>query len=122
MKLRQVALKISNLDRATAFYSKMFDVGPIARFDEPGFVFFNLDGVRLLLDVNAPKNAVYLEVPDVRRKVEELRNEGVRIVNEPHIVFPDANGLFDRPGNEWLAFIEDSEGNILGLMSREVFD
>ena len=122
MKLRQVALKISNLDRATAFYSKMFGFGPIARFDEPGFVFFNLDGVRLLLDVNAPKGAVYLEVPDVLRKVEELRNEGVRIVNEPHIVFPDANGLFDRPGNEWLAFIEDSEGNILGLMSREVFD
>lgn len=121
MRFRQIALGVSNLDRATTFYSKMLGADPIARFDEPGFVFFNLDGIRLLLDVNAAHSAIYLEVPDVRRKVEELRREGVKIVNEPHIVFPDAKGLFDLPGNEWLAFIEDSEGNSVGLMSREVF-
>jgi len=120
MKFRQVALRVSDLERATNFYAKIFGASPIARFDEPGFVFFDLDGVRLLLDVNAPKSGIYLEVTDVRRKVEELRIEGVKIVNEPHIVFPDANGLFGPPGNEWLAFIEDSEGNLVGLMSREV--
>jgi methylmalonyl-CoA/ethylmalonyl-CoA epimerase len=43
----------------------------------------------------------------------------VTIEIEPHIVFADPQGIFDTPGNEWLAFIKDSEGNLVGLMSRE---
>ena len=111
---------ISDLDRATAFYSKLLESEVIARFEGPGFAFFDLEGVRLFLDVNAPKSAIYLEVPDVRKKIEELKNVGIRVVGEPHVVFPDPRGIFDRPGNEWLAFIEDSEGNMVGLMSREI--
>ena len=111
---------ISDLDRATAFYSKLLESEIIARFEGPGFAFFDLEGVRLFLDVNAPKSAIYLEVPDVRKKIEELKNVGIKVVGEPHVVFPDPQGIFDRPGNEWLAFIEDSEGNMVGLMSREI--
>ena len=111
---------ISDLDRATAFYSKLLESEVIARFEGPGFAFFDLEGVRLFLDVNAPKSAIYLEVPDVRKKIEELKNVGIKVVGEPHVVFPDPEGIFDRPGNEWLAFIEDSEGNMVGLMSREI--
>lgn len=111
---------ISNLDRATAFYSKLLESEVIARFEGPGFAFFDLEGVRLFLDVNAPKSAIYLEVPDVRKKIEELKNVGIKVVGEPHVIFPDPQGIFDRPGNEWLAFIEDSEGNMVGLMSREI--
>ena len=111
---------ISDLDRATAFYSKLLENEVIARFEGPGFAFFDLEGVRLFLDVNAPKSAIYLDVPDVRKKIEELKNVGIKVVGEPHVVFPDPQGIFDRPGNEWLAFIEDSEGNMVGLMSREI--
>lgn len=111
---------ISDLDRATAFYSKLLESEVIARFEGPGFAFFDLEGVRLFLDVNAPKSAIYLEVPDVRKKIEELKNVGIKVVGEPHVIFPDPQGIFDRPGNEWLAFIEDSEGNMVGLMSREI--
>lgn len=120
MKFRQIGLRISDLDRAVAFYSKLLESEVIARFDSPGFAFFDLDGVRLFLDVNAPKSAVYLEVSDVRKKIEELKNIGIKVVGEPHVVFPDPQGIFDNPGNEWLAFIEDSEGNMVGLMSREI--
>lgn len=113
-------MHISDLDRATAFYSKLLESEVIARFEGPGFAFFDLEGVRLFLDVNAPKSAIYLEVYDVRKKIEDLKNVGIKVVGEPHVVFPDSQGIFDRPGNEWLAFIEDSEGNIIGLMSREI--
>ncbi len=113
-------MQISDLDRATAFYSKLLESEVIARFEGPGFAFFDLEGVRLFLDVNAPKSAIYLEVYDVRKKIEDLKNVGIKVVGEPHVVFPDSQGIFDRPGNEWLAFIEDSEGNIIGLMSREI--
>ena len=113
-------MHISDLDRATAFYSKLLESEVISRFEGPGFAFFDLEGVRLFLDVNAPKSAIYLEVYDVRKKIEDLKNVGIKVVGEPHVVFPDSQGIFDRPGNEWLAFIEDSEGNIIGLMSREI--
>lgn len=111
---------ISDLERATAFYSKLLESEVIARFEGPSFAFFDLEGARLFLDVNAPRSAIYLEVPDVRKKIEELKNVGIKVVGEPHVVFPDPQGIFDRPGNEWLAFIEDSEGNMVGLMSREI--
>ena len=119
MKFRQIGLRVADIDRATEFYTKLLGVEPVAKFNPPGFAFFNLDGVRLFLDVNAPSGAVYLEVPDVRLTVDELRAIGISIHTEPHIVFPDSDGIFDTPGNEWLAFIEDSEGNLVGLMSRE---
>lgn len=120
MKFRQVALPAKDIDRATEFYVSILGAEPIAKFNPPGFAFFDLDGVRLFLDVNAPAGLLYLEVTDVRTKVEQLRESGVKIVDEPHVVFPDPDGIFDVPGNEWLAFFEDSEGNMVGLMSREV--
>lgn len=120
MKFRQIGLHVKNLTRALDFYSNNFNMEPIAIFDPPGFAFYNLENVRLFLDVNAPRSAVYLQVKDVRDEVERLRSLGVEIVNEPHIVFPDPDAIFDESGNEWLAFIKDSEGNLVGLMSREI--
>jgi predicted enzyme related to lactoylglutathione lyase len=66
-----------------------------------------------------PSSLIYLEVGDVRSETQRLRELGVSIHTEPHVVFPDPQGVFDQPGNEWLSFIEDSEGNLLGLMGRE---
>lgn len=120
MKIRQVAQFITDPVRAQAFYEGLLGKSAIAVFNPPGFVFFDLDGVRLFLDPFAKPALIYLEVEDVRDTVEKLRTGGYTIKEEPHVVFPDPDGLFDEPGNEWLAFIEDSEGNMVGLMSREV--
>ena len=119
MKFRQVAQRIENLDRAVAFYNRVLGFEPMAVFNPPGFAFYDMNGVRLFLDVNAPAALIYLEVEDVTAKVEELRADGIKVLNEPHVVFPDDGGIFDVPGDEWLAFVEDSEGNQLGLMSRK---
>ena len=119
MKFRQVAQRIENLDRAVAFYNRVLGFEPMAVFNPPGFAFYDMDGVRLFLDVNAPAALIYLEVDDVTATIEELRSDGVKVLNEPHVVFPDDGGIFDVPGDEWLAFVEDSEGNQLGLMSRK---
>jgi methylmalonyl-CoA/ethylmalonyl-CoA epimerase len=119
MKFRQVAQRIENLDRAVAFYNRILGFEPMAVFNPPGFAFYDMDGVRLFLDVNAPAALIYLEVEDVTATIEELRADGIKVLNEPHVVFPDDGGIFDVPGDEWLAFVEDSEGNQLGLMSRK---
>ncbi|MEY4417690.1 MAG: hypothetical protein RIQ88_128 [Actinomycetota bacterium] len=120
MKIRQIAMGYKDMERAQAFYTKLLGKEPTAVFNPPGFCFFDMDGTRLLLEANGPAALIYLQVDDVRSKVEQLRADGFNISTEPHIVFPDPSGVFDAPGNEWLAFIEDSEGNQVGLMSREV--
>lgn len=118
MRLRQVAQRAVDLDRAVAFYRAVLGAEPVAVFDPPGLAFFDLDGTRLLLDRGAPSALIYLEVPDVMAEVARLRALGVEVDTEPHVVFPDPTGVFDTPGDEWLAFVRDSEGNLLGLMSR----
>ncbi|NBR65160.1 MAG: methylmalonyl-CoA epimerase [Actinobacteria bacterium] len=119
MKIRQVAIGCKDLNRAQDFYTRLLGKPPIAVFDPPGLCFFDLGGTRLLIEIGGPASLIYLEVPDVKASISDLRERGFKITSEPHIVFPDPNGLFDHPGNEWLAFIEDSEGNAVGLMSRE---
>lgn len=119
MNLRQIALGCEDLVRAQDFYTRLLGKDPIAVFEQPGFCFFDLDGTRLLIEIGGPKSLLYIGVADVRDTVTSLRERGFTIHTEPHIVFPDQGGLFDHPGNEWLAFIEDSEGNLVGLMSRE---
>ena len=82
-------------------------------------LFFDLGGTRLLLETGAPSALIYLLVDDVQRRVEELRAEGVPIESEAHIIFEDTEGTFGDPGiDEWMAFIRDSEGNLVGLVSR----
>ena len=119
MKIRQIGLGCQDLNRAQEFYTRLLGKEPIAVFDNPGFLFYDLNGTRLFIEKNGPASLFYLEVEDVRNTVADLKERGFSINSEPHVVFPDQGGIFDKPGNEWLAFIDDSEGNQIGLMSRE---
>jgi methylmalonyl-CoA/ethylmalonyl-CoA epimerase len=117
MRLVQVALRATDLDRAAAFYSELTGTGPTGRFEPPGLLFFDLAGTRLLLDANAPASMLYLEVEDVRSRVEALR-ERVEVVTEPHQIFTHEDDALGPAGTvEWQAFIRDPEGNTVGLVS-----
>ena len=120
MYIRQIGQYVADIERAEKFYEGLLGKKAMATFNPPGFAFFDLGGTRLFLDVNAKSALIYLGVDDVCESVESLRGDGYKILEEPHVVLPDEGGIFDTPGNEWLAFIEDSEGNMVGLMSREV--
>ena len=121
MRLHQVALPVSDLDRATAFYADLLGTEPIAAYDPPGLVFFDLDGVRLLLDRQAgPGATIYLRVDDVEHAIADLAARGIEITESAHVVFPDEDGTFGPPGqDEWLASIRDSEGNLVCLAARK---
>jgi len=119
MRLAQVALRATNLDRAAAFYSRLLGGEPTGRFEPPGLLFFDLDGTRLLLDGNAPSSMLYLQVDDVRSVVDRLRRD-VDITTEPHQIFTHEDDRLGPAGTtEWQAFLNDSEGNTLGLISFE---
>jgi methylmalonyl-CoA/ethylmalonyl-CoA epimerase len=123
MRLVQVAQRAADLDRAAAFYADLLGRAPTAVFDPPGLVFFDLDGVRLLLDRAAPSALLYLLVGDVRTAVSELRGKGTAINTEPHVIFRHDDGTLGPAGTEeWMAFIRDSEDNLVGLVSRHAPD
>ena len=120
MRLIQVAQRAVDLDRASAFYSRLLGSEPTGRFDPPGLLFFDLDGVRLLLDRGAPSSLIYLEVADLRLSVGELRASRAKIVQEPQLVYSHVDGSLGPAGtDEWMAFVKDSEGNTVGLVGRE---
>jgi methylmalonyl-CoA/ethylmalonyl-CoA epimerase len=117
MRLAQVAVRATDLDRAETFYTRLLGTPATARFDPPGLLFFDLDGTRLLLDAKAPPSLVYLEVPDVREAVENLRVE-VDVESEPHVIFRHEDGTLGPAGcEEWQAFLRDPDGNTVGLVS-----
>lgn len=116
-RLVQVALHATDLDRAAAFYSALLGAEPTGLFEPPGLLFFDLAGTRLLLEGNAPASMLYLEVDDVRRTVEALRGR-TEVVSEPHAIFTHEDDVLGPAGTtEWQAFVTDSEGNTLGLVS-----
>lgn len=120
MQLVQVAQHVSDLDRATAFYTVLTGSPPTGRFDPPGLVFFDLDRVRLLLETGAPTALLYLRVSSVRERFEELRSAGVALEGEPHVIFRHDDDTLGPSGTqEWQGFLRDSEGNLVALVSWE---
>ena len=120
MELVQVAQHAADLDRAAAFYSDLLGYGPSARFDPPGLLFFALGDTRLLLEKGAPSAMLYLGVESVRETVARLRAQGTAVEAEPHVIFThDDDTLGPAGSDEWHAFVRDSEGNLVGLVSRE---
>jgi methylmalonyl-CoA/ethylmalonyl-CoA epimerase len=123
MRLVQVAQRAEDLERASAFYADLLGAPPAATYDPPGLVFFDLDGVRLMLEQNASPALLYLGVDDIDATIERLRDTGVTIESEPHVIFSHADGTLGPAGSdEWQAFFRDSEGNLVGLVEQRVAD
>lgn len=117
--LGQVAQHVEDLDRAVAFYRDVLGLPLLTRFDPPGLAFFDLGPTRLLLEANAPSSLLYLRIDDLGSTIESLRSAGVTIESEPHVIHVDEDGLFGPVGLvEEMAFIRDSENNLVGLMAR----
>lgn len=116
MRLAQVGQHADDLDRAAAFYTELLGTAPTGRFDPPGLLFFDLDGVRLLLDRGLPSATVYLAVDDIHAALERVR-ASAEVVSEPSVIFHHEDDRLGPSGSdEWHAFIRDSEGNLVGLV------
>jgi methylmalonyl-CoA/ethylmalonyl-CoA epimerase len=119
MRAVQIAQHADDLARAAAFYTDLLGAAPSATYDPPGLVFFDLDGVRLLLDAAAPSALHYLAVADIDATVARLRGRGVMIESDPHVIFSHEDATLGPAGtDEWQAFVRDSEGNLVGLVEQ----
>jgi catechol 2,3-dioxygenase-like lactoylglutathione lyase family enzyme len=113
-----VLLAISDVQRAEAFYrdtlgiKHLYTFGPLA--------FFDCHGTRLMLsasDEGANRermhSVLYFEVPDINAARDELVARGVSFVHEPHLIHRHEDGT-----EEWMAFFNDPDENLLAIMSR----
>jgi methylmalonyl-CoA/ethylmalonyl-CoA epimerase len=119
MDVLQVAQHADDLDRARDFYTRLLGAQASGFFDPPGLLFFRAGPVRLLLEQGAASALIYLRVDDLEATVAGLRADGVEIVSEPHVIFRHSDDALGPAGtDEWMAFIRDSEGNTVGLVSH----
>jgi methylmalonyl-CoA/ethylmalonyl-CoA epimerase len=113
--LAQVALTVTDLDAARAFYSDALGLQHL--FDAGTMAFFDCGGVRLLLGTGEAKpgggTLVYFRVADVEGAVAALKGRGAEIVQDAHLVAPM------KSCDLWLAFVKDPSGNLLGLMEEK---
>ena len=117
MSIVQVAQRAEDLERAARFYTDLLGHGPLATYDPPGLVFFDLGGTRLMLETRAPSAVLYLRVDDIEAEVARLEAAGVTVTGRPHVIFRHEDDLLGPAGTEeWQAFIVDSEGNSVGLV------
>lgn len=111
--IMQILVPVDDVDRAADFYAKVLGLPLLFRY--PGNAFFDAEGVRIYLarptDADfAGRATIYFRVPDVTATLERLEAAGARVRERPEIVFSSDD--YDL----WLAFVQDPDGNNIGLM------
>jgi len=114
-KIGQIRIRVTDVDRAVAFYRDTLGMSFLFAF--PGMGFFDADGVRLMLvepegRAFGGESAIYYRVDDIGEAVRTLEARGVTFDDQPHVVHRDT--AYDL----WMAFFRDPDGNILALMSE----
>ena len=114
----QIAIRITDLPRATAFYRDV--LGLQFLFDAPRLAFFQAGSIRLMLspaetpEFDHPGSVLYFTVAEIGSAYATLRARGVRFRDEPHVVHSTPQGAL------WITGFEDSEANVLALMEWRV--
>lgn len=115
-QIAQIAVPVRDLARAVGFYRDV--LGMRYLFQVPSLAFFDAAGVRIMLAApeaqgdgdDRRSSMIYFSVKDIDHAQRALRARGVHFIREAHVVAR-------LPDHElWMAFLEDSEGNALGLM------
>ncbi len=115
-QIGQIAVPVTDIERAILFYRDTLGMRLLFQAP-PGLAFFDLNGVRLMLDSPAKAQAgnasiIYYKVPDLRAAFATLSNRGVQFEAEPHLIAR-------LPDHElWMAFFRDPDKNLLALMSE----
>jgi methylmalonyl-CoA/ethylmalonyl-CoA epimerase len=119
-RIGQIAIPVHDVGRAMLFYRET--LGMRFLFEAGGMAFFDCGGVRLMLarpereEFERPGSILYYKVDDIRETHALLAARGVAFEREPHLLAR----LQDH--DLWMAFLRDSEGNLLALMSEEARD
>lgn len=120
--LGQIALSVSDADRAAHFYGDLLGLPLLYRYGD--LVFFDLAGVRLMLSAApepgqpaevrpTPGVCHYFKVENLEQVYAGLQAKGVAFIDAPHLIAR-------MPDHElWMAFFQDPDGHALALMEEK---
>jgi predicted enzyme related to lactoylglutathione lyase len=111
--IMQILIPVSDVDRAADFYEQVLQLPLLFKY--PGNAFFDAGGVRLYLAQPTEPDfdgraSIYFRVDDVSATFERLEAAGAVVRTRPGIAHRDER--YDL----WLAFVQDPDGNNIGLM------
>jgi methylmalonyl-CoA/ethylmalonyl-CoA epimerase len=114
-QIGQIALAVSNTDRAEAFYEQILGLRKLYRYGD--LAFFDCAGTRLMLsppeENGGPlvaQGAIYFRVADLLQAEAQLKSKGVALESAAH-------RIAQMPDHDlWMAFIRDPDGHLIGLM------
>ncbi len=111
--IMQILVPVSDVEQAANFYEQV--LGLPLLFKYPGTAFFDANGIRLYLarpdepDFEGTAT-IYFRVEDVGATFDRLEAAGAKVRERPEIAHRDED--YDL----WLAFVQDPDGNNIGLM------
>jgi methylmalonyl-CoA/ethylmalonyl-CoA epimerase len=117
-RIGQIALTVSDVPRAVAFYRDALGVRQLEIPAPPSLAFFDCGGVRMMLSLPEAANPVsastvlYFTVADIHAAASALKQRGVTLIGEPHLIARMSDHEL------WMAFFADPDGNPLALMSE----
>lgn len=117
--LRQIALVVSDVDKALAFYRDLLGLRFLFR-PAPHLAFLDAGGIRIMLSVPEGAGSIgnnsilYFHVQGIEEVHEELVRRGAIAVRKPEKVaeMPDHH--------LWISFIQDPDENLIGLMDEKI--
>ena len=115
-QIGQIAIPVTDVGRATEFYRDILGMRFLFHAP-PGLAFFDMNGIRLMLDGPAKAQAgnastIYYKVSDIRSAFDTLSARGVQFEAAPHVIakMPDHD--------LWMAFLRDPDRNLIALMEE----
>ena len=114
----QIAIRVADIERATAFYRDNLGLPFLFQFGQLSF--FRAGDIRLMLttavgepEFDHPSSVLYFNVDDIDAAFATMTASGVEFRDEPHMIHKDASGEL------WMTFFRDGEGNTLALMTTK---
>lgn len=111
----QIAVTVQDLARAVGFYRDVMGLKYL--FETGGMAFFDCGGTRLMLSVSEKADStygsiIYYKTEDIEGMAGAMRDKGVTFEAPPRMIAR-------MPDHElWMAFLRDTEHNLLALMSE----
>lgn len=112
----QVAVSVTDLDPAVAFYRDVLGL-PLLFTAPPGLAFFQCGETRVMLstqdgDSSGSHPILYYRVADIHAAVAAVEARGA-VIKEPATMIAKLGAT-----EVWLAFTSDPDGHAVGLMSE----
>ncbi len=114
----QISRSVVDIAAAEGWYRDVLGLRHLYTYGN--LAFFDCGGTRLMLTAGeggaqqaADQYIIYFRVTDIRAAHAALAARGAVLEGAPHMIHRHADGT-----EEWMAFVRDNEGRLVGLMCQ----